>query len=177
MKTNRYLLPHAFKKVGWIMFALFAVLYVSVMIYTSDLHWTWDTVTNMYIPSKSMSPALNRFLAGGPYDIATMAFIMPLLSIVSLLMIAFSREKVEDEYIMKLRGDSLIWVVIASSILYLLYVPLEVLGLITPKGQVPPYTLPFNIVLMLALYIIRFNLVLFSLRFNIAVKIRLRHEK
>ncbi len=154
MKTNRYLLPHAFKKVGWVMLAIIALY----LIITSGnrLTWTWDNASGTYIPSRDIAPWLNNFLVS-----TTFAIILSAWAITSLLLIAFSREKVEDEYIMKLRGDSLIWATIGSFVLYLAMSVWEFTGGMGTGG------IPYAIYFVLILFIIRFNIVLF----------RSRHEK
>ncbi len=154
MKTNRYLLPHALKKVGWVMLAILAIY----LILTSGnrLTWTWDAASGAWIPSRDIAPWLNNFLVS-----TTFAIILAAWSIVALVMTAFSREKVEDEYIMKLRGDSLIWATIGSLVISLAISIWEFAGGMGPSG------IPYAIYFVLILFIIRFNIVLF----------RLRHEK
>lgn len=76
---------------------------------------------------------------------------------VGLLFIAFSKEKIEDEYIAKLRGDSLIWAVIANAILLIIASALVYDGWFL-------YVSFFNLYTLLILFIIKFKLVLSHLK-------------
>jgi hypothetical protein len=85
-----YLLPGPFKKIGWIIFGVMLLLFV------------WVIVADALDVAMSMPLWL--------YD--SVYTILPVGFSISLLLIAFSKEDVEDEYIMKIRGDSLIWAVV-----------------------------------------------------------------
>lgn len=82
-----------------------------------------------------------------------------LLLMAGLLFVAFSKEKIEDEYITKVRGDSLIWAVIANAVL------MAVLALAV-------YEVMYIVVLSFNLYTV---LILFIIKFNIAMS-RVRKE-
>ena len=79
------------------------------------------------------------------------------LLMAGLLFVAFSKEKTEDEYVMKLRGDSLIWAVFANSILM---ITLSV----TVYGGWFLYVSFFNLYTVLILFIIKFNISMSSVR-------------
>jgi hypothetical protein len=147
-------MPHWCKIVGWVMMVPLAAYFVWG--FSSDLYWTWDSAMGQYVPSKPISPAWSEFLRS-----RALALILTAWAIVGLLMIAFSREKVEDEYIMKLRVDSFILGTIASFVVYMALSVTEMLG--GMGGGWIPYAVYFGLVL----YILRFNVVLY----------RLRHEK
>lgn len=123
MKT-RYLFPHSFRKIGWFLFvpSLLASLW--------HLYKTFYTLATIkYVGLWSVAMAV---LVG------------------SLTLIAFSKEKVEDEYIGKVRGDSLVWSLLISysltfcAILFLYSANYLIFATI-------------NIYLILALFIIKFR--------------------
>ncbi len=144
MKTNRYLLPHAFKKVGWLLF-IPLVLYFAWEIDALDwLFRIWDSDNSWANP---MPVRIYNYL----YTILPVGFS------IALLMIGFSREKVEDEYIMKLRGDSLISAVIASYIIV-------VIGSLLFYGFKYFGFMACNMFTVLVLYVAIFNIKLFRLR-------------
>lgn len=98
----------------------------------------------------------------GLFDRAHVFFITNLLMIViGLLMIAFSKEKIEDEQITQLRLDSLQWAI------YLNYTIL-VLSLIFTKGIDAIDILRLNLWVPLVFFIIRFRWVLYRLNRSVA---------
>ncbi len=108
MKTN-YLLPHRFKAIGWILFIIGIIggLYVLITDYEQD-------ILSMNVLSIYNDDALfgkeNGFFKIINNDI--LDELVALLIIIGGLFVTFSREKVEDEFIYKLRKDSLVWAVI-----------------------------------------------------------------
>ena len=108
MKTN-YLLPHGFKIIGWILFILGVIggLYVLITNYEQD-------ILSMKVLSIYNDDALFgnkegffKIINNDVLDELVAVFI-----IIGGLFVTFSREKVEDEFIYKLRKDSLVWAVI-----------------------------------------------------------------
>ncbi|TDI77840.1 MAG: hypothetical protein E2O83_07420 [Bacteroidetes bacterium] len=108
MKTN-YLLPYKFKALGWVLFILGIVggLYVLTTNYEQDILST--NVLSIY-KGESLSGKESGFFKIIKNDI--LDEIVALFIIVGGMFVTFSREKVEDEFIYKLRKDSLVWAVI-----------------------------------------------------------------
>lgn len=98
MKTN-YLLPYRFKIVGWFLFIPGIILGVLYLIYEPQPEFLDATV---FAIAESLFKF--SFITNNVYDEIT-----SLLLIVGPIFIAFSREKSEDEYISKIRLDSLVW--------------------------------------------------------------------
>lgn len=154
MKTNNYLFPAYFKKIGWIIsLPLAAILFY----YLIGSPWdstnesiTWNFFDGMF--NDASWRVLNIVLGGK----MVLSMCMVLL-VVGLLFIAFSKEKMEDEYITKMRGDSLVWAVIVNSIL-LIFVFFFV------YGDIFLYVLFFNLYALLILFIIKFNITLYRFR-------------
>lgn len=108
MKTN-YLLPYKFKALGWVLFILGIVggLYVLTTNYEQDILST--NVLSIY-KGESLFGKESGFFKIIKNDI--LDEIVALFIIVGGMFVTFSREKVEDEFIYKLRKDSLVWAVI-----------------------------------------------------------------
>lgn len=147
MKT-RYLLPHSLKLPGWIILGiglLFGVLAfgfdetVQLNVNMPALHYEmlfdhnngWFKITNNNITDE---------LAG-------------LLIIIGTLFITFSQEKIEDEFIMKKRLESLVWAVIVNSILM-------IFSILAFYGMSFFIVLIFNAVSIQILFMIKFKLAL-----------------
>jgi len=93
---TKILLPHRFKKFGWILLLPFAVLLFANNY--ASFEFIWLTI-----------PGLKA--GGSLFEIFDKNFTLELALIgvfISLFLIAFSKEKEEDEYIQKLRLDSLL---------------------------------------------------------------------
>ncbi len=141
MKTN-FLFPHRFKTAGWIIFipaAILGSLYLFFDYTPGFLHFEAP-----FIDSESMFSATNNNLIDE---------ISGVFSIIGLLFIAFSKEKNEDEFISKIRLESLLWAT------YINYVVL-IIGMVFVYGSNFLYVLIFNMFTILIIFIIRFNFIL-----------------
>jgi hypothetical protein len=87
--------------------------------------------------------------------------IVPIFIIIGLLLIAFSKEKVEDEMIVKIREQSLIWAVLVNFIIL-------ILGILFVFGFSYLHFLSIQIFFILILFIAKFNFELY--RFKKSVK-------
>lgn len=107
MKTN-YLLPNRYKTIGWILFiiGLIGGIFIYMIDYESD-------VLNISVLSIYNEP----FIGGdkGFFKLIKNSILdelMALAIIIGGLLVGFTKEKVEDEFIYKLRKDSLVWAII-----------------------------------------------------------------
>ncbi|MCX6279994.1 MAG: hypothetical protein NT004_18165, partial [Bacteroidetes bacterium] len=80
--------------------------------------------------------------------------IIGILLIIGCLFVAFSRLKVEDEYIMKIRLESLVWATCVNFILL-------IFAIIAIWGTDFLVVMEYNMVTTLILFVIRFHYVLF----------------
>lgn len=80
--------------------------------------------------------------------------IASILLIIGLLLIAFSKEKDEDERISQLRLESLLWATLVNSLLI-------ILSIIVLYNQLFLKIMAYNICSTLILFIIRFNLTIY----------------
>lgn len=102
MKTN-YLLPHQFKKIGWILFIPVFILGILWLIFDFEPAFLDVKVLALFNSDFYQS---RGFLAIIENNIANE--IVGILLIVSASFIAFSKEKNEDEFISKIRLESLV---------------------------------------------------------------------
>jgi small-conductance mechanosensitive channel len=153
--ASRLLLPNRFKLVGW----LIAIPAFILMLFVLHGDFAFEFLNF----SRGSTDSL-QVLFDSPtlFSIRTNNFtdeIGGILLIIGLLLIAFSKEKDEDERIATLRLESLLWAVLINSILLILAIVVLYNGLFL---QVMCY----NICTTLILFVVRFNWKLFAERRN-----------
>jgi len=149
MKTN-YLLPNRFKKVGWALFVpgfIFGIIY---LIMNPEPKWL-NIKVFAFISDNHFSPTYFFKVI----DENVFNEISSLLLIFGAAFIAFSKEKKEDEFISKIRLESLLWAT------YLNYAVL-ILATLFIFGTSFLYVLFFNMFTILIFFIIRFKWVLYK---------------
>ena len=146
--TINYLFPNRFKKIGWLLFipgVLFGALYV---IYQNDISYFNAKV---FAITKSEIFGDTSFFTISENNI--LDEISSVLIIVGALLIAFSKEKIEDEFISKIRLESLVW---ATYVNYLVLM----LAVLLVYDIAFFWVLVFNMFTLLIFFLVRFNLVL-----------------
>lgn len=146
MKTN-YLLPHRYKLLGWVLFLIGIAggLYVFITGYEQDILST--QVLSIY-NNDSLFGKEKGFFKIIENDI--LDELVALALIIGGLFVVFSKEKIEDEFIYKLRKDSLVWALIFNySIL--------VIAILFVYDFVFFDVLVFNMFTPLVFFILRFN--------------------
>ncbi len=147
MKSH-YLFPHKFKKIGWLILFPCLVIGVLYLIFNEQfvkLEMNVFAIFDLQIFQK------NVFFGFTKTDIVDE--ILGVLIIIGALLVAFSREKLEDEFITRIRLESLVWStylnygILISSMLLLYSVAFF-------------WVLVMNIFTILFFFIIRFNWVL-----------------
>lgn len=151
MKT-RFLFSHKFKKVGWIIFIPSLVMGIVYLMFDSSLPdllkfkgTTFAIVNDEFFGKTQLFKLLKNDLID--------EFISVFLLIGSFL-VGFSKEKIEDEYITKLRLESIVWSVFVNY--FILF-----LAVIFIYGELFFYVMIVNLFAILVLYIFRFNIILF----------------
>lgn len=141
------LLPNRYKVIGW---CLTLPSFVIIMLY-------------MYIdfsfPFLNYSSGKKDNLFNGEtlFNLSTNNFtdeIFGVLLITGLLLVAFSREKHEDERILKLRLESLLWAVLINSILVML-------AIVLIYGSMFLQVMVYNMCTTLIIFIARFNYLMY----------------
>jgi hypothetical protein len=145
MKASN-LLPFRVKRLGWII--LLPSLILGFMVMYFDFEIEGFSVT---VPYKS-------FMSGGLSNNNLTNELVSIIVIVSLALIAFSEEKEEDEWVSKIRLESLQWSVYANYILL-------ILAILLIYEMRFFEALVYNMYTILIIFIIRFNYVL-RVKFN-----------
>ncbi|MCU0459878.1 MAG: hypothetical protein MUE37_12415 [Bacteroidales bacterium] len=159
MKT-KLLLPNKFKKPGWILLIPSALLGLYVII--SDFSFEFLDARVFTIFSDPIMSGDTIFF-GFREDNLTNT-ILGVLFIIGAMMVAFSREKTEDEFIAKTRLESLLWAT------YINYGILLFCFLFFYEAEFL-YVMIFNMFTILVIFIIRFQYMLYK------AKKSLSHEK
>lgn len=140
------LLPYRVKRLGWIILLPSLLLGVMVMYFEFE------------IPGFELTIPYSTFLSGKSMPNNLTDELVAIIVIVSLALIAFSEEKEEDEWVSKIRLESLQWGVYANYILLILAI-LFVYDMHFFEALV------YNMYTILILFISRFNYVL-RVKFN-----------
>ncbi|MFH2143327.1 MAG: hypothetical protein ABIJ97_12960 [Bacteroidota bacterium] len=144
MKAN-YLLPNRFKKIGWVLFIPVAII---------SLIWTIIPYESNFFNINVFAIINNEILKETEYFIFIknniQDEILGILIIVSLIFIAFSKEKNEDEFILKIRLESLVWATYFNYAILLI-------AIILVYNFAFFWVLVLNMFTVLIFFIIRFN--------------------
>ena len=145
MKSN-YLLPHKYKTMGWVLFVI-GLLSGSVLFFNGydSSFLNVKVLTIYYEPIFSESSGFFKIVDNTITD-----ELVSLLIIIGGLLVGFSKEKVEDEFIYKLRKDSLVW-----AILFNYFILIAAILLVYELTFF--LVLVFNMFTPLVFFIIRFN--------------------
>ena len=152
MKTN-YLLPNQFKKIGWILFIPSLILGLFFIIYQFQPEIFEIRVFAIF------ETGLEPWSSGANFfDVIKTNIIDELIGlslIISSIFIAFSKERLEDELISKIRLESLVW---ATYVNYAILI----IAILFVFGMSFFWVLVFNMFTILIFFIIRFNWVLYK---------------
>ena len=103
---TKALFPNNFKKVGWILFVPGILISLAILVF--EFEPKWFEIKVYAIMSESLMGDTIYFSWIEDNILNEVAI---LLVVIGALFIAMSRERVEDEYVSKIRLDSLIWAV------------------------------------------------------------------
>jgi len=146
MKLN-FLFPNKFKKIGWFILIPSAIIGLVTLIYEYEPSFLDFNVPAIFIDEITLSDNKQLF---GMVNNNVLNEILGILIIISSLFVAFSKEKLEDEYISKIRLESLVWAVYVNygillfSFLFIYYFSFL-------------WVMIFNMFTVLLFFIIRFN--------------------
>lgn len=149
---SKFLLPNKCKTIGWILLIPSFIL---------GLMWILNIRFVVKAPVFAVwsygIPEQAKFLSVIYKNIYNEIVAVPLM--LSLLMVTFAKEKNEDEYISKIRLDSLVWAIYINFIILfisLFFVFLDAFINI----------MIFNMFTILILFIVRFNIILFKEKYR-----------
>jgi hypothetical protein len=151
MKIN-YLFPNSFKRIGWLMFIPGVILGIISLFFNYEPNFLSTTV---FAIANEPIMSNTKFFTLTNNNIANE--IIALLVIISGLFIAFSKQKAEDEFIAKIRLESLVW---ASYINYIILV----LSIIFVYEMAFYWILILNMFTILIFFIVRFNWALYQFK-------------
>ena len=153
-----YLFPTYFKKIGWII-TLPVLLYILISI-IFDLKWDF----NFYMPAIYYDGDIGSFFGNkkesGFFTIAGTTFsttLLPIIIVIGLSFIAFSKNKNEDEYISKIREQSLVWSMIVGYFIIILFT-------LFLYGTVYITVVIYDVYIFLILFVCKFNFELYRLK-------------
>ena len=147
MKT-KFLIPHKFKVIGWIITIPAHVLMILALHFDFTFHfldYQAKEVTHLSFDK--------NFLFNLDFHNFTDE-IEGLLLITGLLILALAKEKDEDEWVGQIRLESLLWAVLVNSVLL-------VLAIIFFYGILFLQVMAYNICAPLILFVARFNLLMY----------------
>lgn len=146
---TKLLLPNRYKKIGWFILIPSTIAGLVLRYYDFDANW---------MHARVFAIASDGFLTNAKYfglaDMNITNTVVGSLFIIGAMLVSFSKEKNEDEFIAELRLSSLLWAVCVSYLL-LLVAFLFVYG--TPFLDVMVY----NMFTVLIIFIVRFNFILY----------------
>ena len=140
---TKILLPHRFQKFGWMLILPFAVLLFANNYFDFNFSWLESEVREGALFEDSRENFTNEIAMIGVF--------------ISLFLIAFSKEKEEDEFIQKLRLDSLLIACYANTFLL-------ILGTLLFYGFGFLEFMGYNMFTIQLIFIARFRWVLFQQR-------------
>lgn len=151
MKAN-FLFPNKFKKIGWFLLIPSTIIGLVTLAYEFepsflDLNVLVIFVEDFFTDKKLFGIINNNILNE----------ILGILLIISSLFVAFSKEKIEDEFISKIRLESLVWAVYFNcGILFFSFVFVFNFSFL--------WVMILNMFTVLFFFIIRFNWQIFKLK-------------
>ena len=142
------LLPYRLKKIGWLLFIPFAI--AGIYLHITDYEPNWITTKVFAIYNESLFSDKKWFSI---VETNITSSLIGIGFLAGCLLIAFSKEKVEDEFIAGLRLSSLQWAVLVNYSL-LLFCFLFIYGFAFMN------VLIYNVFTVLLIFIGRFNYLL-----------------
>jgi hypothetical protein len=143
--TTKYLFPYKYKKIGWLILVPSAILGLVSLLVSYE-----PSFLNFNVPAIFINELFGDMKLVGMDNNNISNDIVGLLIIICSLLVAFSKEKSEDEYISKIRLESLVWAV------YVNYGILLLSFLIIYDSSFL-WVMMFNMFTILIFFIIRFN--------------------
>src|SRR3954470_16492627 len=108
--TKKLLLPHRYKQIGWYLLVPATILGILLAVNDFTADWLYAKVLSIYVDE--IIGHSSRTFAIVDADISNTA--VGVLFIIGALLVGFSKEKAEDEFITELRLSSLLWAVWVS---------------------------------------------------------------
>lgn len=110
-----YLLPHRFKWIGWVVLIPASIAGLLVTIFEFN-----PPAFDLKVPALFINEIFGKKQVAGMIENNVLNELIGILIIISSMFVAFSKEKIEDEYISRIRLDSLAWAVYFNQAILLL---------------------------------------------------------
>lgn len=147
---SKYLFASRFKRIGWIITVIGVILGIMYMAGITE-----PDLFDFKVFSIIEKGIMDHDVYFGLTDNNVFDEVILLCLLIGLILIGFSREKIEDEYISKIRLDSLLWAT------YLNYAIL-IAAIIFSFGMAFFWVLVFNVFTILIFYNLRFHYIMYS---------------
>lgn len=147
---NKILLPNRYKKIGWLLFIPFMLIGLMITIFDFQIDGLTFNTFALFYDKENMSVGVLGILN----DNLTNEF-AAIFFLIGGLLVMFSKEKNEDEYIASIRLSTLLWSVLVNYIL-LLFMFVFVYGFTFFNVMV------YNMFTTLIFFIFRFNYILYK---------------
>lgn len=144
MKSN-FLFPNQFKKIGWVLLGIGILAYVLSFIIGQEPAFLNAKMFSLYSHSFMDKPRFFLIIEDNVF-----MELIGVLSIIGALLVAFSKERFEDEFIAKIRLESLVWAVFLNYFVLLFC-------MIFIYGMDFLIIMQFNMLTILLFFIARFN--------------------
>lgn len=157
MKTN-YLFPNSFRIIGWVL--LLPAIVLGYMVLFENLEFSFLNITTLSLLPDSLFGAASN--ANSLWSIVDDNFTQEfagILFIVSAIFVAFSKEKNEDEYIYKIRLESLVWATYLSF-------AIQILCILFFYDFTFLKSMMINTVTILIVFIVRYNFIIYRSKFQ-----------
>ena len=148
--SSKLLLPNRYKKIGWVILIPATILGIVLAFHEFGEGWMHAPV--FAIANDGINDNYKYFTVS---DANITNTVIGLLFLIGAMLVSFSKEKTEDEFIAEIRLSSLLWAVCVSYIL-LLIAFIFVYG--TPFFDVMIY----NMFTVMIIFIVRFNYILYK---------------
>lgn len=155
-----YLLPRSFKKVGMVLAVCCLIWFVVNCLTDEAVDFNFKTfalIGDIPFSNSSENIPQSSSLFFKIVETSFSMTIFPVLMLTALVFIAFSRNKTEDEYIMKIREQSFVWAVLVG------YVIIALLTLLV-FGFEYLIVMLYDIYIFLILFICKFHYEIYRLK-------------
>lgn len=144
MKVN-YLFPNRYKRIGWFILIPSAIIGLVSLFYEYEPSFLEFNVPAIFVDDLFKDKQLFGMVQNNILN-----EIFGILIIISALLVAFSKEKLEDEYISKIRLESLVWAVYVNyGILLFAFIFIFDFSFL--------WVMIFNMFTVLLFFVLRFN--------------------
>jgi len=148
--SSKLLLPNRYKKIGWVILIPSAILGIVICFHEFGADWMHAPV--FAIANDGINDNYKYFTVS---DANITNTVIGLLFLIGAMLVSFSKEKTEDEFIAEIRLSSLLWAVCVSYILLLI-------AFIFVYGAPFLDVMIYNMFTVLIIFIIRFNYILYK---------------